>query len=334
MKPKFILMLCALVMCIASRAQDTDKVQVPAPRMLSVETVDGSRVTGTLVFENDSQMVLLSTSIGRITIPKSVIKEVNEITENQFTRGQFWFKNPHSTRHIIGPTAFSLNKGEGYYQNLYLFGQSVNYGITPHISVGGGFEIASLIFAQEFPYMFFLTPKIGYELSPKWHAGAGLLYVHIRNIIDENNNLGIAYGILTYGSYDNNATLGVGWGMHGNLKVDGNTQKTYTDRGISPRPIITLSGMTRLSKRFALVTENWIFSMKKETETWDPVIMRYTYKTTEKYDGYFSYGMRFMSERNSIDFGFINNKEIASEIYIGIPYIDFVIKFDSLKRKK
>lgn len=333
MKRNLILMLCTLVMCIASSAQDTTKAKAPAPKILSVETLDGSRITGTLVFEDSAQLVLLSTSIGRITIPKTVIKEVNEITENQFTRGQFWFKNPHSTRHIVGPTAFNLQKGEGYYQNLYLFGQSVNYGLTNHFSIGGGTEIASVIFAQEWPYVYFLTPKIGYQIGPKWHAGGGILYARLRNLVDEKNNLGIAYGVVTYGSYDNNATLGLGWGMHSNVKFDQNTLKTYRDAGISPKPIITLSGMTRITKRIALVTENWIFSMKHENQTWDPQTQRYLYTTTERYDGYFSYGMRFMSERNSIDFGFINNKDIAKEVYIGIPYIDFVIKFDNLKKK-
>ncbi|MBE9480617.1 MAG: hypothetical protein IMY69_02855 [Bacteroidetes bacterium] len=41
----------------------------------------------------------------------------------------------------------------------------------------------------------------------------------------------------------------------------------------------------------------------------------------------FSYGVRFFGERISVDLGFINNKDIIEEIVIGIPYVDFVVKF-------
>ena len=97
---------------------------------------------------------------------------------------------------------------------------------------------------------------------------------------------------MTVGNENSNASLGVGWGFVGS--------------DWSKKPVITLSGMTRVSGRIALITENWI-------------IPGYTV---------FSYGLRFMGEKISIDIGLINSKDIIKIFPIGIPaFLDMVFKF-------
>jgi hypothetical protein len=61
----------------------------------------------------------------------------------------------------------------------------------------------------------------------------------------------------------------------------------------------------------ALITENWFVPLGGNDE----------------YFGVASYGLRILGEKTSFDIGFINNKDIASSIFIGIPYADIVIKF-------
>jgi hypothetical protein len=83
----------------------------------------------------------------------------------------------------------------------------------------------------------------------------------------------------------------------------------YIDKEFENRPIITLGGMTRLARGFGLVTENWFVPSRSG---YYPVI---------------SYGIRFMGEKITVDFAFLNNDDIFQEIVIGIPYLDFVVKF-------
>ncbi|MEY3343107.1 MAG: hypothetical protein RL090_791, partial [Bacteroidota bacterium] len=59
----------------------------------------------------------------------------------------------------------------------------------------------------------------------------------------------------------------------------------------------------------AFVTENWIL--------YDGT------KTT----GIYSYGFRFFGSKMAVDLGFINNSDISKGIFIGIPYVDFTVKF-------
>lgn len=329
----FTIIGCLMISHLAF-SQDTTESKKAAPKMYVVETIDGTTLNGTVISENDSVLILNTKAIGQVTLQKQNLKSIKLIGTDDYVDGVYWFENPNATRYIVGPSAFNLKKGEGYYQNLYLFGQSVNYGITDHFSIGGGTEIASPIFGGEAPALFFLTPKIGYEVAPKVNLGAGILYIHISDeFADDVINTGILYGVATYGTKNNNFTLGLGWGYYNN-KVDiysnspPYTRSTKRDKGFATLPTITFSGMTRLSKRFCLTTENWIQPLK----SYDYYSSNNSYSFSYKDGAFFSYGMRFMGEKNSIDFGFINNAEIVGEI--PIPYIDFVVKFGGEKKKK
>lgn len=181
---------------------------------------------------------------------------------------------------------------------IYLFLNYFNFGITDHISIGGGLEFLSTfgtLASGSFDPIFFITPKVGFEVTEKFHAGGRILYANTPGFdSNDRSSIGILYGIGTYGTPDHNITGGLGWGF-----VNGES---------SAKPIITISGMTRISSRAALVTENWFV----------PV---------DSYYGIISYGVRFFGEKMTVDLAFINNRDIAEILIIGIPYVDFVVKF-------
>ena len=87
----------------------------------------------------------------------------------------------------------------------------------------------------------------------------------------------------------------------------------WADGEFSSKPILSVSGMTRVSKRIAFVSENWIFPMSPDENM--------------NFYGVFSYGIRFLGEKTSIDLAFINNKDIANTLIIGAPWLDFTINF-------
>ena len=62
-------------------------------------------------------------------------------------------------------------------------------------------------------------------------------------------------------------------------------------------------------KKTALVTENWLIP------------------TDSSYEPIFSYGVRFFGENIAVDLAFINNWDIAQSLLIGVPYVNFVVKF-------
>lgn len=262
---------------------------VDSTKIYKIELKDGSKFIGNILQQDSVNLVLRTTSIPKIEIPVSKIKSIDAVDKSNFKNVSYWYPNPHATRYFYGPSAIGLKKGEGYYQNTYLVLNSFNVGITDNISIGGGLELIST-FALRDP-LFFITPKVSFKVSEKFHAGGGVLYARIP---EGFGSLGTVFATGTYGTTDNNITGSLGWG--------------FVDSEFSERPIITLSGMMRISKRAALVTENWLIP-------------------TDGYYGLFSFGVRFFGEKIAVDLAFINNPDIAEAIIIGIPYVSFTVKF-------
>jgi hypothetical protein len=261
---------------------------VDSTKIYNIELKDGSIFIGNILQQDSVNLVLRTSSIPRIEIPVSKIKSIDEVDNSNFKNDTYWFSNPHATRYFYGPSAIGLKKGEGYYQNTYLLLNSFNVGITDNISIGGGLEFIST-FAVRDP-LFFITPKASFKVAEKFHAGGGVLYARI----PWGGSLGTVFATGTYGTTDNNITGSLGWG--------------FVNSEFRERPIITLSGTTRMSERAALVTENWLIP-------------------TDGYYGIFSYGVRFFGEKMAVDLALINNRDIAEAIIIGIPYVSFTVKF-------
>lgn len=269
-----------------------------------IELLDGTELTGQYVSRTDSVLILSTPSLPRIEIPFGQIKSIKLAEETSLRGAEYWYPNPNATRYFFAPSGFNLKKGEGYYQNSYLILNSVNYGLTNHFSVGGSIELISTFSTLadgKFDPIVLVTPKFAYPVSKDLQLGAGMLIVSIPAIDGDPRVLaGIAYTIGTYGNIEHNATLGLGWGF-----ADGDWAKN---------PVITLNGMTRVRKNVSLVTENWFIPFGEDFES-------------GKYYELLSYGVRFFGEKLSVDLAFINNRDLAKVMIIGVPYVDFVVKF-------
>ena len=262
---------------------------------LKIELNDGNVLNGKIIERKANVLVFKTDNLGVLNIPTKNIKKITEIDKTNMKNGEYWFPNPNSSRYFFGPSGISLKKGEGYYQNIYVAYNSVSYGVTDYFTIGGGVVL---------PVAAFITPKISFKIAPKFYMGAGTLL----GIAPDNTVIGIAYGIATYGSIEHNITLGSGFGFY--------------DDTFQEKPIITLAAMTRVSKRISLVTENWMVPYTNYEYINGQEI------TSTKYYGLVSYGIRLMSEKNySFDFAFINSQDIVDVFFIGIPYIDFVLRF-------
>ncbi len=235
----------------------------------------------------------------RTELPTTQIQKKELLSESSIKNNEYWFENPNATRYLFGPSAFNLKKGEGYYQNTMLLLNSFNVGITDYFSIGGGIEFLSTFITLSegnFNPIIYFTPKVGFSVADNIHVGGGVLIANIPQFGETTNSgLGVLYGLGTYGNLDHNVTATIGWGS-----VDGNSFN---------KPLITVSGMTRVAKKTALVTENWLIP------------------TDSSYEPIFSYGVRFFGENIAVDLAFINNWDIAQSLLIGVPYVNFVVKF-------
>lgn len=223
-----LLFVCS---CLPSFCQ-TDSAENEV-NYVEVKMNDGERLQGQLIHQ-DKEFVILRTKNSEIKLDANNIKWIKA---GEAYEGKYSFRNPNDTRYFFGASAIPIRKNRGYYQNVNVIFNSVNYGITKNVSIGGGFEIISTILATP---AWFLTPKVGFKVGEKWHLGGGVLIAGISDF----GSVGLAYGLATYGSSDSNVTAGIGYGIGSD--------------GFSNAPVFTVSAFHRLSNGFGLVTENYI----------------------------------------------------------------------------
>lgn len=286
-----LLIISILLLCIVQPdifAQTDTQVS----KTYIVKLKDGGSITGTLISQDSETMVFETSSMGRVTIERSNIMKITALSSGDAVKG--WFTNPNPGKYLLGNSAIPNEKNTGYYQNTWIFFHGVSYAFTDFFSLSGGIEIFSLLASGEGPFAFFINPKVSFEVADNLYFGGNILYINTLKSFEDFGGLGTLNAFGTYGNKNSNISAGVGWG--------------FFEGDFSKKPVVTVSGMVRVSNRIAFITENWLVPA-------DP------------YYGIFSYGIRFMGSNTSIDLAFVNNSDIAEALIIGIPYLDFVINF-------
>ncbi|MEP7346250.1 MAG: hypothetical protein ABI877_13340 [Gemmatimonadaceae bacterium] len=256
---------------------------------------DGSQLVGR-VERVTRDSVRIAIRSGPISVARGEVLEVREVPQSQVKNGDVRFPNPQSTRLLFSPTAFPMEKGSGYFSDIYLFFVSAQYAFTDRFSLGAGMSVFPLDnFADN---LFYITPKYTIVDAPqvKLSLGGflGTAGLASDDLFVDGNSVGIFYGVGSTGTRDSNVSLGLGWG--------------YVGGEIADQPVVMLGAQGRVSKRVSLITENWIISTNHQT------------------DGVFSYGVRFLDPRISVDLAFLNPVKEEKK-FPGFPFVGFAIHF-------
>ena len=205
-------------------------------RSYGVELRSGTEFTGVLQTVSPEWLEFSTKELGLVRVQRSDLKRLELLTVEQAAKGYTDVGN--GTRLFFAPTARNLRRGEGYLQDIAIYLIGVNYGITDNVSVGVLVPILPGLGANVFAF----TPKASVALTEKFNVGAGVLYARAFGF-----GGGIGYGVGTYGTADDNVTLGLGYGFADGFEV-------------SSSPVVVLGGAKRLSRSFSLLNENYIVS--------------------------------------------------------------------------
>ena len=288
-------MLLVFALTATAIAVDKESLKIPPADITQVlKLSDGSTLFGRITAVTDTE-ITFKTDMGEMTIPISRVEEITEVSQDRFKGGKYWFENPNRTRLLFAQNGRNLRKGEGYFADVWVFFPSVVYGLTDNISVGAGFTLIPGIGMDQ--QLWYLTPKIGVAALPTVSAAVSAMIIRVpdtedNDIEDPAEVVGAIFPTATLGTDDASLTAGLGFG--------------FVDGEVADNPVVLLGGELRVSRRMALVTENWVFPHVE-----NPLI---------------SYGIRFFSESISVDLAFFTPTG-DDAITPGIPFIDFVVKF-------
>lgn len=256
-----------------------------------IETLDGNEYFGIILNQTTDTLKFKADRLGEISIPLSEIKKISQLTVTS-KNGEYWLDNPQSTRYFWAPNGYSLKKGEGYYQNVWvLFNQAV-FGLTNHFSAGIGTVPLFLLSSPYTPVWATLKYSIP-VVENKFNLGAGALMGTVAG--ETNTGFGILYGIATFGSKDKNLNVGLGWG--------------YADGEIASNPTVNISFMIRTGAKGYFISENYFIG------------------TPENFVVMTSIGGRRIIKHMGLDFGaFVPVGGEVDEL-VAIPWLGITVPF-------
>ncbi len=299
MKPILLILFLSLALAACSQEVPVAELHVDSTMRYILRLNDESLIRGEIIAINGNELTVRTDKLGVIHVQRADIASAVVLSGADHRRGQFWFPTPVASRYYFTPSAIPMDAGRGYYQNNLLFINSFAYGLTRNVSIGAGFEVISLLRGAP---VWLLSAKAGFPVAKNIHLGAGTLLIALSDLSGWNNErptVGTAFGLATFGSKENNITFGAGYGY-------GSVYNERSDPGAF-RMTGTISGTARLGKRIAFCSENWILPNAFD----DPIL--------------YSYGIRILGDRTSIDIALINNAVIARYFFpLGFPIIGFV----------
>lgn len=265
--------------------------------LVLIQTTDGNEFVGKIRMQNDEVLVLQTETFGELTIQQKAIKTIRPVKTNRMANGRYWFDNPYAGRYFAGTSGYGLRKGEGSFDNGWVFMNQVSYGISDHFSIGGG-TAPFILFGG--PLVTWLTPKFSIPLQQdKFNLAIGGLYGYVWNNYEaDNEDFGAVYSQLTFGSRDANLTLGAGFGF---------SNGRWTEKAI-----YSLSGAVRVAARLSLIAENYLIN---DGPGGDRFLL-------------FSGGVRFMSRVIAIDAGLVTPFLFDDGIY-PLPWLGLHVPFGS-----
>ena len=232
MKPALLLFLALAAVTPAlgqSNEAASDTVQV----FTEIELRDGSRFVGTIVSENELEIVLVTASGTEVRIAKNQVVLRREVA-GRLRDGAFARFDPNATRMFFAPTGRSLNQGSGYLTAYYVFFGFAAYGVSDAFTVAGGtFWLPSL--AGELVYF---APK-----ATLYQKGSNAFSLGVLVGLAEGESAGVMYGVYTRGRPDAAVTAGLGFG--------------FADGDVAADPVLVLGGEKSIARRTKIVAESY-----------------------------------------------------------------------------
>lgn len=214
-------------------------------------------------------------------------------------------KDPNETRLLFAPTGRPLPAGSGYFSDHFVVFPGLTYGLTDHLSIGGGMSFVPGIEADE--QLFFLAPRLAKQFTPDFAASAGVLFARGA---DTNGGVQVAFSMATFGEPDASATVGLGVARSTRTewRPEGDSWTPY--RQAQHAPILVVGGTRRMSRRTALVSENWLVLNRDFRLSRQPVAL----------------AVRLMGESLSADVGLVVVGELIDE-GLPLPWLSVTYQF-------
>lgn len=227
------ILVAALLLPTAASAQEPPEIPPPGTTIYDVELADGSLVRARITEVSEERVVFTTLGGGRLEIDPAQILAIAPAT-GRFVRGEYWHEDPGGTRLFFTSTGRSLDAGESYLGTYVVFLPFAAIGVTDRFTVAAG---APVLFGEVEP--FYVGPKLQVLRRPEVQASVGTLAFFF-----DDDMIGVAYGVGTFGNRDNAFSAGLGF--------------FYSGDDVLNEPAFMFGGETRIGRTIKLISENYV----------------------------------------------------------------------------
>ena len=293
--------------------EEYDYYEIDSNEVYVIELKDRTEFIGQIVTHDSTGFTLLTGSGVEVKIPKDRIRKMKiASSQERINAGlvgkngvekstRYPYPNPVYQNYYYSKSAIPLESGSVYYRNTYVLVNSFEVGITNFLAIDAGFETISTLITHE--PIFYFTPRIHFRIIDNLYAGVSHFIGSAPDIDDNNERFtaGMLAGLITYGNINDNITLNISY--------------PTLNHEVEPTPSVRISGMKRISGKFALLSDNWILP-GEDNLLYD-----------DESPNILSYGVRFVTSSATMDLAFLRSGFQRDGLGIGIPYFSACVKF-------
>jgi hypothetical protein len=286
---------------------DTTKTTKPIPTVL-IKTKDGTRLSGKIIKSDGKSYSIQTQNLGIVSIPTENVVSIQQVNYQTVNDSSGMFEPLSNTNYFLNQSGFNLKQGDIRYSNIYLVYNSFNFGLSDNFSANVGF-----IFSN--PTIINVGAKYAFKASEKVRFGLAGNYI-LSTSYSSNIGFGVLSATGTFGTDTKNISVGATWGVSKGSIFSG-------------RPAFQLSGITRVSRRVALITDNILTTTERYSYNY--------YSTQGSYqtvvDGAVSYGIRLLYPRTQLDFGLLRPiYDFGTVAFpVGLPYFKLTTALNKRK---
>jgi len=298
---------------------NNSKILVDSSNLVVITLNDGAQIKGFILYKNLEEVSLKTDFAGTIVLKQTDIvsvvnynvllanKTINTKNPNNLNIMKFGGSSNNnqkgsnytykaSQKYFVNNSYLGLKKRELVYQNIYLFYNDCDYGLTDNFSIGGGFVFLGNLSTINLHF------RSQIELNELLKIGA-TYNVFIIPADPSYAIFGITSGGFTIGNLNKNISFSIGQGNIKSLDSKADVSNSFNNIAYA------VSGVYKINEGTSIITDNF-----------------YMEKSNMKF---YSIGFRFHSKNIVFDLGYMGNTYIIDE-----NYYDYMTGTNILNRRE
>jgi len=246
MKIKSILFACSVLFLSSQFFTISGQEAIPgsavsAKKRMVITKHDGAEFIGTIITQDEREILMETETIGRVYIPKHEILSIEVLTDEDYRGGRYLGENLYATRYFITTNGLPMKKGDSY-ALINLFGPEYQAAVANNFTLGAITSWVGIPLIGSAKYAFAMGEKVSGAIGTLIGSGSWASL---------GSAGGLVYGALTVGGSRSNISFSAGYA---GVTIEGD---------VGSAPLFSVAGMARINEKVAFVFDSFIYTKEE-----------------------------------------------------------------------